>query len=238
MKYSNWILSIYDEYEKKYNEGKEENKKNFIQEIRTLDIKTKLKLIFGIVPLGIYFYGIVYINLKALIGGILLLIMYTSVIIYIEQSPLKYYKKSIIILNEILKKEGLDNIKSIEQLIIATDKGFLVKKMIEFIFFKSVGLLTVSLGIVYRLRKIIYNKCIRILLLLIITILVWVGITYWIFMIMPKGKMARRKQFNQLLKILLFYKQNSTKDIEDMKGVEENKEIIIKEIIIKEIDLK
>ena len=196
MKYSNWILSIYDEYEKKYNEGKEENKKNFIQEIRTLDIKTKLKLIFGIVPLGIYFYGIVYINLKALIGGILLLIMYTSVIIYIEQSPLKYYKKSIIILNEILKKEGLDNIKSIEQLIIATDKGFLVKKMIEFIFFKSVGLLTVSLGIVYRLRKIIYNKCIRILLLLIITILVWVGITYWIFMIMPKGKMARRKQGN------------------------------------------
>lgn len=29
MKYSNWILSIYDEYEKKYNEGKEENKKKF-----------------------------------------------------------------------------------------------------------------------------------------------------------------------------------------------------------------
>lgn len=45
--------------------------------------------------------------------------------------------------------------------------------------------------------------------------------------------MARRKEFNQLLKILLFYKQNSTKDIEDMKEVEENKEIIVKEIDLK-----
>ena len=108
----------------------------------------------------------------------------------------------------------------------------LIKNIRKSIAFISTGSFITTSGITYILSR-IDNEFIKNLFSLIMVVVLLGATIYCILRTMSKGKMARRKEFNQLLKILLFYKQNSTKDIEDMKEVGENKEIIIKEIDLK-----
>ena len=235
MSYSDWILSIYYEYQIKNDEDKSKKEKTTTK-FKNLDNKTKLKLssYIAMVILAVcaYLYGAFSNNPIVYMIGVLLFIIPPSIMLYIDQLPLKYYKGNIIILNKILKKEGLDNIKSIEQLIIEMEGDSLIKNIRKSIAFISTGSFITTSGITYILSR-IDNEFIKNLFSLIMVVVLLGATIYCILRTMSKGKMARRKEFNQLLKILLFYKQNSTKDIEDMKEVGENKEIIIKEIDLK-----
>lgn len=235
MNYSDWILSIYYEYQKKYDEGKDKKEKTS-KKFKDLDTKTKIKLVVYIsaVILGgiIYIYGIVSSNPIDYILGVLLFIVPSAIMIYIDQLPLKYYKRSIIILNNILKKDGLDNVKSIEQLITETGGNSKIKKVRESITVKSTGSFITNSGIAYILSG-IDNEIIKNVFIIVMVLFWGVGTVYCILRTIPRGKMVRRREFNQLLKILLFYKQNSTKDIEDIEEVEERKEVSIKEINLK-----
>lgn len=244
MSYSNWILSVYYEYEKICEEEKTKKEKSKKEKntLKFKDLGTKPKIIVSILimilGIGIYIYGAFSNNPIAYIGGLLVYIIPISIMIYTDQLPLEYYKKNIIILNEILKKEGFDNVKSIEQLIIETGGYSKIKKIREYIAIISTGSAVITSGLTYILNR-IDNETIKVVFIIVIVVFWIVGIIYCILRTMPKGKMARRKEFNQLLKILLFYKQNSTKDIEDMEDMEDMEVVEDnKEISTKEIDLK
>lgn len=240
MNYSDWVLSIYDEYRKKCRESKDNNY-NFFKEFKYLETILKFKLIcfilVMIIGIGIYVYGMILKKVDIYILGITLVIIPPTIVYYMGKLSLQYYKENKNILEEILKVEGLNNEIAIKELIKETEDFFsrfnssriaiLIKSVLSFI---------TVLGPTYILSKIDDQIIINILIIIFIIIFITTifgSLIYFMISNISGGKIARRREFNQLLKIILFYKQNSTKDIEDKKEVEYNKEINTKEINLK-----
>lgn len=236
MNYSDWVLSIYDEYRKKCRESKDNNY-NFFKEFKHLETILKLKLIsfilVMIVGIAIYVCGMILKRVDIYILGIILVIIPPSIVYYMGKLSLQYYKENKNILEEILKVEGLNNEMAIKELIRETEGFFSRFKSSRIaILIKSVLSFITVLGPTYILSKIDGQTIINILIIMFI-ITIFGCLMYFMISNISGGKIARRREFNQLLKILLFYKQNSTKDIEDKKEVEYNKEINTKEINLK-----
>lgn len=215
MNYSDWILSIYDEYKKQNDEAKDENN-NLIKVFKGLKMKLKIKIIsfilIMIIGMGMYLYGLLFKRLDIYLWGMMMAIIPILIESYMGKLSLQYYKKNKDILQKVLEDEGFYNEKAIKELIRETEVFFSrVKNYKIGILIKGISSFITILGPTYILSK-IDNQIIKISVTIMVVTIIFSGLIYFMLRNISGGKIARRKEFNELLKILLFYKQNSSKE--------------------------
>lgn len=228
MDYMGWVLSIYDECIKRYNEKytkkmtwKEVFKKISSKENRYDAIALFILVLYivGIIAITIlYFLGVIKrVEEYLIIASLLLAISYIPQM-YRYELKLDDYKKKLTVLLEILDEESLNTVESIERLSKDTE-GILNKiKSSKFDsinkFILTVSGLSAAIGVknINLETQTIKNSILIVLAILIFSaFIIWV--VYSVLTTIPNSRITRRQKFHELLRILLIY-----------KGVSERKE--------------
>lgn len=211
MDYGSWVLSIYDRFDERYKDRYIIPKKRFNDLSRVKKIQVILTIFFMLIGLGVYEYGIFSKNKIVFCIGIFIIIVIPIMTIYIDKVDIELFKKQILILEEVLTEEGLNN----ENAIIRLEKdtqGILGRIKDENVLnlIKSIMGLLSAIGITTALKYIeveYINKEITVMVIVIsLLAMCLLIIAYYILLSIPNGKMVRKKQFNQLLRILIVYK--------------------------------
>lgn len=128
MRYRDWVLAIFDEVEKRFEQKKKEERfeqKEKNQEDKS-ENKRSIKMIGGLlIGCALYLYGIFIGSEQTIALGYLLIIFSPILYLYTEKKDLKYYKCKLDILEKVLNSENLNNEKAIKELIKETSSLFL-----------------------------------------------------------------------------------------------------------------
>jgi membrane protein YdbS with pleckstrin-like domain len=211
MDYGSWVLSIYDRFDERYKDRYITTKKRFKDLSRVKKIQVIITILLMLIGLGVYEYGIFSKNEIVFCIGVFIILVIPIMTIYIDKVDIELFKKQILILEEVLTEEGLNNENAIIRLekdtqgILGRIKDENVLNLIKSIMglLSAIGITTALkyIGVEY-INKEITVKVIVISLLAMCLLI----ISYYILLSIPNGKMVRKKQFNQLLRILIVYK--------------------------------
>lgn len=200
-----WQISIYDEYIKEYYLKYPTVKKKF----KDLSKQSKIQLLFIFVTMigGFlaYIYGLIFKEISIIFISIFCITLVPGLTIYTEKIDINIYRRKIKVLQNVLRDQGLDNEKSIRKLeqdtrgIFGriTNEGINIIKII-FSFISAAGFSVI-------LRSINKQALYTIVGIVFVILLLAVAL-YCILMCIPDGQIERKKQLNQLLKILIIYK--------------------------------
>lgn len=241
MDYMGWVLSIYDECEKRYKKKYENQNKtigffNQIKEFFKACIKKEnryITVLLGILLLGmfivviLYYFGVISNMEYYFLIPIILFLLGIIPVLYKYELTLENYEEKINILIDILNEHKLNNLKIKKQLLKST-RGILYK--ILSIAIGSVGILGQS-GIMKYVVDYMKDKmemAISLFVILALFILPTLYIVYVVIINIPNNRILRKKKFHQLLKILFVYDIQENKNIEDDENMNKLKEIGIK----------
>ncbi|OSA92657.1 UNVERIFIED_ORG: hypothetical protein B2H93_13950 [Clostridium botulinum] len=214
MDYMGWILSIYDECERRYN--KKYIKKLDIhrpKEYISLFLKKEnryMTLLLGGLLLGVlfiivlYFLGLVSNIEYYVIIPIMIFLLGLIPILYKYELELEDYEKKLVLLAEILEEHNL-NKKEIKKLLLKQTKGILYRMLN--ILIGLIGILAPS-GIFKYVADQMKGKIETVIPLILAILMISIPmfyIFYQIATIIPNNRILRRQKFHQLLKILCVY---------------------------------
>lgn len=206
MSYMEWVLSLYDEYVRRYDERYPEEKFKF-RNIRNMNWKNRLKLmyfVFGyIMAIILNVYGSYIKNMNVVGIGLLLTFVLPYTVIYTLDRSIDKLKKRIQILKDVLQEENLLSYKKILKL--TNDTGSTVYKLLNSNLEKLVNLIISFLGTTLFINIInnITSITMEVILLGIVFILEFVFAIYSFLSIVPNNRITRKKNFHEMLLILL-----------------------------------
>ncbi len=248
MGYKGWILSIYDEYKKRFND-KYEPKLSKIETIKkVVKVGVKRENILPFLTLMVYIvliiaiftlYPFKIISTKEFITlfayGTLSFLLIYSPYIYKYEPDLKSYENKIKILRDILNERKIYNIDVVSELRDQT--GGIIYKIRKLKIFAilntliALGIFTgigeAAKGLTGEAPKGVLGEVISFSIALIIISVPTVYSIYSVLTIVPNNRITRRKDFHELLKILMVYdfmsksptkvKQDSLDSIEEIQ---------------------
>lgn len=203
MEYKDWLVALYDKYYKK------EKVKYPTKKIKELSCKQIIKLIFAIlfllVGICMYIYGLLKSEIRILIVGLLAELIMLG-ICSAEKTDIRMFKNKVSILEEVLKEENLNNEISIKK--IEKDSRGILSKIKDESILNLLGMLGSFIGAI-GLTTIIQKSGEGVILVIglgtILLLAIAIGI-YFILISIPITRISRRKQLNELLRILIAYK--------------------------------
>lgn len=237
MDYMGWILSIYDECEKRYKKNQIKNKINGPKDFLKRCLKKEniyasfllATLIIGMTCiLFLYLIGIlknIQYYMLFLIVGFELGIIPT---LYQYEPILDEYEKKITILVEILEEHNL-NKKEIKKLLLRKTRSVLYRT--KTIVISLIGTLVSSSGLfkyVIEINKEEIKTVITTLIIGLLILVILLSIVYQIAIVIPNNRIIRKQKFHNLLNILYVYELQEESVLEEEGMLEK---INIKEII-------
>lgn len=210
MIYSEWIIAIYDEYVKACNEKYSVNTKPqelikvaFSNENWKVTITILFYIIFcigyGVTLIGGYIENTWYLSLIHLsITWVFFFIVSISKVFNESKGRLVDYEVRIDILVNILSSHGLNSLEVIEKL----------EKDTRGIFYSirkgwQVGIVATTVQVIALITA---NNILQDICIVLACICVVCYVIYKIFLIIPNNKIIKTRKFNEILKILLMYR--------------------------------
>lgn len=239
MDYNGWVLSIYDEYRKRYDDKYEIKLSKWKRFKRIIKVAFTKKNVFPFMTITLY--GILLavililltlkvINTKSFINifssGTLLYILCFSPYMYKNEPELQSYCSRIEILRNVLKEQNIYNRDVIVEL--KNHTGNIFYKLGNF----TMNVL-IAAGFTAGIGEFLRRSDIQFFTYAVTVIIVAVIAIYSVYSIVtaiPNNRIVRRKNFHQLLKILL------TNDFEG-KSTSDIKESVNKNVQLKEKDI-
>ncbi len=225
MDYTGWILSIYDECERRYNKKYIKKldihqPKEYISLFLKKDNRYMTSLLGGLL-LGVlsiivlYFLGVVSNIGYYVIILIMIFLLGLIPILYKYELKLEDYEKKLVLLVEILEEHNL-NKKEIKKLLLKQTKGILYR-----ILSILIGILASS-GIFKYVADQMKGKIETVIPLILAILMILISmfyIFYIIAIIIPNNRILRRQKFHELLKILCVYDMQENSLINDEKSL-------------------
>jgi len=214
MDYKGWVLSIYDEYIKRYNKKYNvlEKKVKFKDAIDNM-IKKENRPVAII--LMIFMISVIIIVVLALLGIIKNIEVYlmsemlgVSIIAYFYnhkyETDLKTYHRHVDVLREVLEDEGLYNERFIRKLRSYTGGIFYkINEKIRGVIKGGIGIASI-LGLNYTSTKV--DKDFALIILVVIAMILVIAYYVYMYLIsMPNSRVIRKKNFHIILNILIAY---------------------------------
>lgn len=216
--YEDWIISIYNEYLKRYNITREKItwkqvfKKLASKKNRKVVIWYGLYILCSIVTMTSYAFGINKIIPEILLMIFTVIFIWTIFpIIYANEIPLIKYEERINIIKDIMKEHKLFKEDIIKELIRET--GSIPEKIgLKSDLLGKTYLIITTLGAIKGMFNIdISNKQLISVIIIGIFIIILLGILIFVIVnlmliFLKNSRIQRRKDFHEFLKILLLYK--------------------------------
>lgn len=213
MDYIGWVLSIYDEYKKQYKvKYPKINKKMSLKNI----LKLAYIIVIPVIGFIILYYSIQNKSLDGMFISTLMIFVAPLFVIYSVELTLEEYKKRLEIMKGILEKEGLYTSSHLEKLAKETGSVFYKIRYSNLeILIKSLTGIAGAIGITYLYDK-ITSEVFTIIFILSIGLIAIVYTLRSIIQLIPNSRIVRKKEFHELLIILVVYKMGN---IDDSKSV-------------------
>ena len=205
MEYGDWLIALYDKFSKEYETKYPSNKKS----IKSLPFGKKVKLVIMMVLLiigvGMYIYGLVKNDSVVLVIGILaegiMFLVGGTTKIDIER-----FKQKVFVLEKVLEDEKLDNeitIKKLEK----SSRGIerIIKESNILNLLSVIGSFIGTIGLTTAIQR-ASDGILSVILLGSFLLVGIIASGYFLLIGIPGTKISRKKQLNELLRILIVYK--------------------------------